>query len=186
MSENIETKVAKTILQQPEEVTVGDVVYQVAPPSTATLILVSEAAGRMPQTKLDPERIVDEVLSIAKDCRPLGEFAAILILGAKSLTETRKVVKTVEKTVCKPYLFSLFKRTRVITETIQEEVVIDRKAELSKALLEDLTPRELHNLVARLLSQMQVADFFGLTTFLIETNLLRQTRKVGETTAFGQ
>ena len=185
MSDNIETKVAKTILQEPEEITVGETVYKAAPPSTATLILVSEAAARMPQTKLDPERIVDEALSIAKDCRPMGEFAAILILGAKGLTDTRKVVKTAKKTVYEPYLFGLLKRPRVITEIVAEEVMIDRKAELSKALLEDLTPRELHNLVARLLSLMQVADFFGLTTFLIETNLLRQTREVG-TTASGQ
>lgn len=182
---NIETKVARTILQEPEEITVGDTVYQVAPPSTATLILVSEAAARMPQEKLDPERIVDEVLSIAKDCRPIGEFAAILILGAKGLTETRKAVKTVEKAVYEPILFGLLKRPRVITETVEEEVMIDRKAELSKALLEDLSPRELHNLTARLLQRMQIADFFGLTTFLIETNLLRQTREVG-TTASGQ
>lgn len=185
MSENIETKVAKTILQDSEEITVGETVYKAAPPSTATLILVSEAAARMPQEKLDPERIVDEVLSIAKDCRPIGEFAAILILGAKGLTETRKAVKTVEKAVYEPILFGLLKRPRVIAETVEEEIVIDRKAELSKALLEDLTPRELHNLVARLLTRMQVADFFGLTTFLIETNLLRQTREV-ETTASGQ
>lgn len=182
---NIETKVARTILQEPEKITVGDTVYQVAPPSTATLILVSEAAARMPQEKLDPERIVDEVLSIAKDCRPIGEFAAILILGAKGLTETRKAVKTVEKTVCEPILFGLLKRPRVITETVEEEVMIDRKAELSKALLEDLSPRELHNLTAQLLQRMQIADFFGLTTFLIETNLLRQTREV-VTTASGQ
>lgn len=185
MSENIETKVAKTILQQSEEITVGDTVYKAAPPSTATLILVSEAAARMPQVKLDPERIVDEVLSIAKDCRPMGEFAAIMILGAKGLTETQKVVKAVEKTVYDHYFFGLIKRPRVVIETIEDEIVIDRKTELSKALLEDLTPRELHNLTARLLSQMQVADFFGLTTFLIETNLLRQTREVG-TIASGQ
>lgn len=182
---NIETKVARTILQEPEEITVGDTVHQVAPPSTATLILMSEAAARMPQDKLDPERIVDETLAIAKHCRPIGEFAAILILGAKGLIETRKVVKTVEKTVYEPCLFGLLKRPRVIIETVEEEVVIDRKAELSKALLEDLSPRELHNLTARLLQRMQIADFFGLTTFLIETNLLRQTREVG-TTASGQ
>lgn len=185
MSEKIETKVAQTILQQPEEVTVGGTVYKVAPPSTATLILMSEAAARMPQFRLDPERIVEEVLSIAGDCRPMGEFIAILILGAKGLTETRKVVRTVERTVYDTCLFGLVKRPRVITETVGEEVVADRKAELARALLEDLSPRELHNLTARLLSRMQVADFFGLTTFLTEINLLRQTRKVG-TTASGQ
>lgn len=185
MTENIETKVARTILQEPEKITVGDTVYQVAPPSTATLILLSETAARMPQDKLDPERIVDETLSIAKHCRPIGEFAAILILGAKGLTETRKAVKTVEKTVYEPCLFGLLKRPRVIAETVEEEDVIDRKAELAKTLLEELPPRELHNLTARLLQRMQIADFFGLTTFLIEINLLRQTREVG-TTASGQ
>lgn len=185
MSENIETKVTRTILQEPEQITVGDKVYRVAPPSTATLILASEAAARMPQTRLAPDRIVDEVLAIARDCGPMGEFAAIMILGAKGLTERRKVVKTVERRVCEPYLFGLLKRPRVIEETVEEEVVVDRKGDLARALLEDLTPRELHNLVARLLERMQVADFFGLTTFLIETNLLRQTREVG-TTASGQ
>lgn len=185
MSENIETQVARTILQQPEEVAVGDTVYRVAPPSTATLILLSEAAARMPQSKLDPERIVDEVLSVARDCRPIGEFAAILILGAKGLTERRKVVRTVEKTICAPCLFGLFTRPRVVAETVEEQTVVDRKAELARALLEELTPRELHNLVARLLSRMQVADFFGLTTFLAEMNLLRRTREV-VTTASGQ
>ena len=49
MPENIETKVAQTILQQPEEITVGDKVYKAAPPSAATLILASEAVARMPK-----------------------------------------------------------------------------------------------------------------------------------------
>lgn len=179
MSENIETKVAQTILQQPEEVTIGDTVYQVAPPSTATLILMSEAAARMPLVKLDPNSIVDEVLAIAQDCRPLGEFCAIMILGAKGLTETTKVPVTVEKR----YLRGLIKKEL----TVEKEVTVDSKIELSKKLLEDLQPRELHNLTARLLQKMQIADFFGLTTFLIETNLLRQTREVvSETTASGQ
>ena len=36
MPENIETKVAQTILQQPEEITVGDKVYKAAPPIANT------------------------------------------------------------------------------------------------------------------------------------------------------
>ena len=87
MPENIETKVAQTILQQTEEITVGDKVYKAAPPSAATLILASEAVARMPKIQLDTERIVDEVLAIGKDCRPMGEIIAIMILGAKGLTD---------------------------------------------------------------------------------------------------
>lgn len=72
MPENIETKVAQTILQQPEEITVGDKVYKAAPPSAATLILASEAVARMPKIQLNTERIVDEVLAIGKDCPSYG------------------------------------------------------------------------------------------------------------------
>lgn len=179
MKEKIESKVSKTILQQPEEITVGDAVYQVSPPSTATLILMSEAAARMPQIKLDPERIVDEVLSIADECRPVGEFVAIMILGAKNLVETKKEIVRRKK----KRFFGLI----TTVQQVETEVTIDRKAELSNKLLEDLAPRELHNLAARLLQKMQVADFFGLTTFLTEINLLRQTRRVeSETTQSGQ
>lgn len=177
MPENIETKVAQTILQQPEEITVGDKVYKAAPPSAATLILASEAVARMPKIQLNTERIVDEVLAIGKDCRPMGEIVAIMILGAKGLTETRKTVKTVEKR----RFWGLIKEA----EQVEVEEVIDHKTALAKSLLEDITPRALHNLAARLLQRSQVADFFGLTTFLTEINLLRQTREV-ETTASGQ
>ena len=169
MPENIETKVAQTILQQPEEITVGDKVYKAAPPSAATLILASEAVARMPKIQLNTERIVDEVLAIGKDCRPMGEIVAIMILGAKGLTETRKTVKTVEKR----RFWGLIKEA----EQVEVEEIIDHKTALAKSLLEDITPRELHNLAARLLQRSQVADFFGLTTFLTELNLLHP-RKV--------
>lgn len=100
-----------------------------------------------------------------------------MILGAKGLTETHKAVKTVEKR----RFWGFVKET----EQVEVEETIDHKAELAKSLLEDITPRELHNLAARLLQRSQVADFFGLTTFLTEINLLRQTREV-ETIASGQ
>ena len=192
-NKNIESQTASTILQKPEEVVVGNTTYKVAPPSTATLILVSEAVANMPQVNLKSENIVDESLYVAKYCRIEGEIVAIMILGAKGLTATvkvpKKVEKAVERTVYDEYLFGLVKRPKVITEvvveTIEKEVTIDRKAELAKQLLEDVAPRELMNLTSRLLQGMQIADFFGLTTFLIEINLLRQT-KVVETTASGQ
>jgi hypothetical protein len=177
MDKNIETKVAKTILQEPEEVVIGDTTYRVANPSTATLILMSEAVAKMPQVNLTAEKVVDESLYIAKDCRIEGEIVAIMILGAKGLMETRKVRHTEEKR----RLWGLWKQ-RYEVET---EETINHKAILAKKLLEDVSPRELMNITSRLLQGMQIADFFGLTTFLIEINLLRQT-KVGETTASGQ
>lgn len=171
MPENIESRVSKTVLQQREEITVGSEIMEVAPPSTATLILVSEETAKLPHVKLDSENIAGEVLYVAKDCRVLGDIVAILILGAKNL-RTTKIVE-------KKRLFGL------ITE--RREITIDNKAELAKKLLEDITPRELHNLTVRLLKALQIADFFGLSISLIEVNLIRQTREVGgETTASGQ
>lgn len=168
MEKTIEQKVSETMLQQPEEITVGEKKYKAAPPSIATLILVSEAVSCLPKLKLDTEKVVEESLSVAKDCRVLGDIVAIFILGAKHLTETRKRWEIKEKR----YLYGLFRRRY----EIEVEETIDRKAELSKTLLEDLSPRELQNLTARLLQKMELGDFFGLTTFLIEINLLRQTK----------
>ena len=175
--ETIEQKAAQAILQQPEEITIGDKTFQFYPPSTATLILASEAISQLPRLKLNEEKLAEECLYAAKDCRKLGEIIAIFLLGAKHLKETIKTQQTQEKRLL--YGFIRYERT------IDVETVIDRKAELAQQLLEDLTPRELHTLAAQLLKRMQLADFFGLTTFLIEINLLRET-KVEETTAFGQ
>lgn len=174
----IEQKAAETILQTPVEVKVGSKTYMTAPPSTATLILASEAVSRLPHVVLDPKNVVEESLSIAKDCRALGDIVAIFILGAKNLKEKVKVQKNREKR----YLCGLFKRQ--VVEEVEE--VIDRKAELAQELLEELTPAELYDLTVTVLQRMNLTDFFGLTTFLIEINLMRQTKVVTEATAPGQ
>lgn len=56
----IEQKAAETILQTPVEVKVGSKTYMTAPPSTATLILASEAVSRLPHVVLDPKNVVEE------------------------------------------------------------------------------------------------------------------------------
>ena len=169
MSETIESKVKQTILQDTTDITIGGKVYKVAPPSVATLICVSEAVSTLPAVRLDAAKVVDEVLSIAKDCRPLGEIVAILTLGAKGLTETRREVKTVEKR----RFWGLIKK--------QEQVeVVETPAETTVA-----EPTELKELVGLLISKMEIGHFFGLTTSLTEVNLLRPTREV-VTTASGQ
>lgn len=164
----VESKVAETILQKMEEVNIGDKTYVVAPPSTATLILASEAISMMPRLQMDSNRILEEVLQNAKDCAVIGDVVAILILGAKHLTETVKVFETREKKV----FFGFFKKKY----EVEVEKVIDRKAELAKRLLEDLTPKELYTTAACLLGKMQVSDFFALTTFLAEINMTHPTK----------
>lgn len=169
----IEKKVADAVLQQPQTIKVGNKTYETAPPSTATLILVSEAVSRLPQVRFDlkgDDSPVQPTLAIAKDCTPLGEIGAILILGAKGLSK----VTTEKIEVQESRLFGLWKHNKVV----EVERTIDCKAELAKELLEDHTPVELFNLITRMLSTMQIGDFFGITTFLIEINLLRKTKVV--------
>ena len=177
-AKTIEQEVAETILQKQEEVFVGEKKYKVAPPSVATLILVSEAIARMPQIKTNNHNIVIDSLHIAKDCKPLGEIAAILLLGAKNITETKKSRQTVKKR----RLCGLVRWT----EEVEVERIIDRKAELAKQILENYTPRALNRLITDLLRKMELGDFFGLTTFLIGVNMLRPTKVENETTASGQ
>lgn len=167
-TEKIEQQVAGTILQKTIKVNVGDMVYEAAPASTATLILVSGLASQLPTVQLSEENVLVETLSIAQDCRVLGDILAVLILGAKGLKETREVIE--------PKLFGLWSKKKT--------VVIDKQAELADILLKELSPRSLNSLLVELLTSMEIADFFGLITSLLEVNLLRQTREVG-TTASG-
>jgi hypothetical protein len=159
--DTLETKTADTVLQQPVEVEIGGKTYKVAPPSTATLILVSAAVSKLPKISLDTENIASESLYIAKDCEALGEIVAILILGAKGLKETKKEffgLKTVET---------------------------DRKGILANKVLTELTPKQLSDMLGKLLAGMDLAFFFATTNSLIEINLLRRTRET-ETTASGR
>ena len=169
--QTIEQRVGATILQQPRQISIAGKTYSVAPPTIATLILVSEAISLLPQEYLDEEHIVEETLRIAKDCRVLGDILAILILGAKGLTEERAIE---ERT------FFGLRRRRTVRK-------IDRKRELADELLEALAPRDLSRLISELLRDLQLGDFFGATTSLLEVNLIRATREVWtETTAHGR
>lgn len=161
--ESIEQRTAGTILQKTVEVHVGDLVYEAAPASTATLIIVSGLVSQLPTAQLSEDNVLIETLSIAQDCRVLGDIIAVLILGAKGLNETKEVIE--------PKFFGLWKKKKT--------VVIDRQAELADILLKELSPMNLNSLLIELISSMEIADFFGLITSLLEVNLLRQTRGVG-------
>lgn len=168
-AKKIESKVADAILQRTKEIGIGGAAYNVAPPTTATLILVSELVAQMPQIKLDAKNILSESLLIAKDCRVLGDIAAVLILGAKNLRQ--------KKTIERKGFWGLF--------CPPIEVVIDKQAELSGAILQSYSPKKLNELIIELLTGMEISDFFGLSTSLIEVNLTRATREVEKTTASG-
>lgn len=170
-SSTTEEKVAQTVLQKPMTVRVGSKEYAVAPPSTATLILVSAAVSRLPQVHLDGDKVVQEVLNIAKDCSAIGDIVATFILGAREVD--KPVVREVRRT--RRSLFGLLRR-----ETT-EEVRETRREQLSRELLENLSPRELQNTLAKIMATMEIGDFFGLTTFLLEINTIRPTKVVSQT-----
>lgn len=157
----IESQVKDTILEEPRSVKIGARTYEVAPPTIATLILASEAVSRLPELTLDPDRLVQECFYAAKDCRVLGEIAAILILGARR-SESREAARP-GKWGC---LGRLISRRRKCRDALAEEILLS------------LSPKDLFNVISGILATMQLSDFFGLTTFLSEVNLLHQT-KVG-------
>lgn len=156
---------ADAILEKPFEVVIGGVTYKVAPPCTATLIEVSAEVARLPKYQIDynKNKQVSETLRIAKDCKTIGSILAILILGIDNLTETIKTPK-------KRFLWWV---------TEWEEKVIDKKAELADFILRRMLPSEINKLTTKILAEkMEIGDFFGFTTSLIEINLTRPTKEV--------
>lgn len=158
----IEERTAETILQQPETVTVGGKEYEVAPPSIATLVLASKYISRLPQVKLDQDNVLGEVLAVAKDCGVIGDILAVLILGAK---ESEKAADN----------------SRIFRWNVET-----KRERLAKELLETMKPRDAYSLLAKLVGNLQIADFFGLTTFLIGVNMTKATKVETETTASGR
>lgn len=170
MKETIESKTADTILERKKEVVIGDQTYEVAPPTMATLILVSELVAQLPQTKMDPENILTETLRVAKDCAVLGDIIAVLILGEENINPETKPA-----------------RKHPWWDFLREpEAKTNPREELSAKILKSLGPKRTKEIAVEILKGMEIADFFGLTTSLIEVNLTKMTREVERTTVSGQ
>lgn len=152
---NLQERTAETILQTPKVIRVGKRSYTVAPPSCATLIEISKIIPSVPLVDLYGDQI-DEALAAAKDCRPVFEQLAILILGAKAIRDDRK---------------SIFRKNRLRT--------------LTDELMYEYSPKEANKLRGELLGMMEVQDFFVLTASLQEISLIQKTREA-ETIASGQ
>lgn len=169
----IEKKVADTILQKPYKVEVGGVTYEVAPPSIATLIIVSSLIAQLPAIKIDEKNVLLESLKVAKDCKVIGDIVATLILGADNLEE--------EMVVVEKRLFGIVRK--------ESKLIVDNQRILSDKILKKLTPRQVNNTTIDILNRMEVGDFFGLTASLIEVNLTKPTKDqegIAEMIASGQ
>lgn len=170
----IEQRAASTILGKPFVVSAGGKDYNVAPPTLATLIEVSALVSELPdEAPTISDKIVQECLRTAKHWRILGDITALLILGAERPDHGAK------------RLISGFKNGLFR--------IVGRKSE-RETLAEDIvsfnSPNEILYIISKILGTLQLNDFFALTTFLKETNVLAPM-KVAEktenkTTAFGQ
>jgi hypothetical protein len=178
MEETIEQKVARVILEKKStEIQIGDTVYDVAPATPATIIMISEIVSQIPQ-KINPKTddILKETLRNAKYYGIIGKIAAVLILGAKRIKENRFIGRK-EKTRIR---FS-FRRFRFIKT---QKIISGGVSELDYVtgqIMDNIQPKILAAVIAQRLADMQIGDFFGITTSLSAINIIKPTKEVVET-----
>ncbi|MGX8695364.1 MAG: hypothetical protein ACSW8D_03175 [Prevotella sp.] len=168
MNKTTQRRVADEVLQRPEIITIGGCVHKVAPPTVGTLIMVSEEISTLPELKLDMDNLINDVLREAKNCMAVGRAIAVLILGSKKIREAR-LTPAAEPTLWQKIKFG--KKKYEVTEPDPVEA-------LSFELLDNASPHELYEAMAKLVQRMQIGDFFGLTTFLNGINTTKPTREV--------
>lgn len=158
-----EKRASETILQAPEIIEIAGKKYQAPPPTTATLIKVSELIAKFPKINTNSEQqIIEFVLANAWKCGTIGRIAATLVLGETKTTREKNSL-----------LYRIFNFRKDADELA--EIILTRK-----------TPREINQLITTMLSRLEIADFFALTTSLTEINILKATKEVEkETTASG-
>lgn len=166
--------VAETILQTATTGSTIDVdgqEFTITDPTPATLMMVSAEVSRMPRVNTKADNILFEVLRTAKDTNPIGRIAAILILGAKRIKEGHFIRAQKQSTRWS------WRRMRRVREwkTIWRQSELDW---LSEKLLDSLTIATLSELITKRLGEMQIGDFFGLTTSLSAINILKATKEV--------
>lgn len=171
MKKTIEQQVAEAILEKATDtIEIGGTAYQLAPPTTATLIMVSELVAQMPAVNPNPKNVLHETLRTAKDSAVIGRIIATLILGAKRVKENRTIITGTRRKWS-------WRKLRFITAT-------ETKSELdyvAEAILDETSPATLNKAIGSRLVDMQLADFFGLTTSLSATNILKPTKEVEQT-----
>lgn len=156
----IETQATATLLQEGIEVAIGGKIYLAPPPTLATLFRVSSLISQLPNKQPDPQHLATQTIALLPFIPTLSEIAATLILG-----------------FCEPQSPSLLARLTPWR--------ISPTQQLALRIRQHLTPSQLHELIAQLVAQMQLTDFFALTTFLTEVNLLRPTKVENVPTVLG-
>ena len=155
-----EKKVADALLQREQEITLSGKVYKVAPPSMATLVLVSECLAELPDELFtatgDDVNLTIEALRSARYARLIGKAIATLILGAKRI-----------------------RRDNLLSWWLRWLRQASRLDSVALKVLESYPPSELSSVFLQLVSRMEVGDFFALTAFLQGLRVTQPTREAG-------
>ena len=174
----LEEQVASTILQAStigKTITINGEEYEITDPTPATLMMVSAEVSNMPKVNRDSENILVEVLRTAKDSVPIiGRIAAILLLGAKRISQHREITVEETKKRWSWRKFRFVKETTISSKGWEMDYLAHR-------ITTDLTISTISDFISKRLGEMQVGDFFGLTTSLSAVNILKQTKEVEET-----
>ncbi|MCQ2257828.1 MAG: hypothetical protein MJZ41_07545 [Bacteroidaceae bacterium] len=152
-NQNIERSVADAILQKETSVTIGGHTFKVAQPTPATLIMASALIAELPTFDVNSNHIIVDILAKAKDAEVIGKIVATFILGAKRIKEKR-TIKT-----------GLFRK--------QNEIEW-----LSDYILDNLQCSEISQIINQRLLDMQIYDFFALTTSLSIASITKPTKEV--------
>lgn len=166
----MQAKAAATILERKlAQVKIGDGTYAIAPPSIATLIMLSEIASGLPQGgEVKAENILQWVVSNAKDYKALGELAAVLVLGAKAIMEDEELGQQASKKGV-----SLFNRPS--SRDMKRGTL---RQEMAKKILREVSPAQLSEIIAKAFGSLELGDFFGITTSLGAVSILTPSKEV--------
>lgn len=158
MNTNIETSTAKALLEEPQDFIVAGKRLKFRPLTLATLIKISSLTASLPALRIEEEKPLASIIQNADSLSLIAEILAFFVY---------------------PY-----KRKSFFSEALGRF----RRKRLALFFINNLSASEMQEIFLRAIKEMNVADFFALTTFLKELNLTKPTKVVEsqtEATAFG-
>lgn len=150
----MEKKVAETLLEEKQLIVIGGETLEMKPPSIATLVLASKYIQQLPNKVLDKKYLIATMIKTAPNLLPLGLALSAMILGFEDFNKLEK-----------RKLLTLRKKQRTQGEILADKI---NKTDIKEVL----------STFFKVLERMNLTDFFQLTTFLIELNLTKKTKKV--------
>lgn len=150
----MEKKVAETLLEEKQLIVIGGETLEMKPPSIATLVLASKYIQQLPNKVLDKKYLIATMIKTAPNLLPLGLALSAMILGFEDFNKLEK-----------RKLLTLRKKQRTQGKILADKI---NKTDIKEVL----------STFFNVLERMNLTDFFQLTTFLIELNLTKKTKKV--------